>query len=76
MAPRPELQKAKPRRSGEIPLQLARRQLIPNPTLNAKAQRYNEASQDASEVDVGISIPVLLAESKKICRDKIPEGSH
>ncbi len=66
MARRPELQKAQSRIEAEkYRLQLASRQWIPDPTLNVKAQRYNEAVQAASEVDVGISIPLPWLNQKK-----------
>ena len=66
MAWRPELQKAQSRIEAEkYRLQLATRQWIPDPSLNVKAQRYNEASQAASEVDVGISIPLPWLNQKK-----------
>ena len=63
---RPELQKAQSRIEAEkYRLQLATRQWIPDPTLNVKAQRYNEAVQPASEVNVGISIPLPWLNQKK-----------
>jgi outer membrane protein TolC len=66
MARRPELQKAQSRIEAEkYRLQLATRKWIPDPTLNVKAQRYNEAAQAASEVDVGISIPLPWLNQKK-----------
>jgi cobalt-zinc-cadmium efflux system outer membrane protein len=42
-------------------VELANRQWFPDPTLDVQAQRYNEAGQAVSELDVGLSIglPVL-----------------
>ena len=66
IARRPELQKAQSRLEAEkYRLQLATRQWFPDPTLNVKAQHYNEAAQAASEVDVGISIPLPWLNQKK-----------
>ena len=66
VARRPELQEAQSRIEAErYRLQLATRQWIPDPSLNIKAQRYNEASQAASEVDIGISIPLPWLNQKK-----------
>ena len=55
----PELQRAQARLEAErFRVELARRQSFPDPALNVKAQRYNDAAQAVSEVDVGVSIPV------------------
>jgi len=37
-------------------VELANRQWFPDPTLDVQAQRYNEAGQAVSELDVGVSI--------------------
>jgi len=46
-------------------LELARREWIPDPALSIEAQRYNDASQVASEVGVGISFNVPWLNGKK-----------
>src|SRR5262245_29984577 len=59
LAQRPELQRAQDRLEAErFRLELARRQWFPDPALNVKAQRYNDAAQAISEVDVGVSFPL------------------
>jgi cobalt-zinc-cadmium efflux system outer membrane protein len=59
LAQRPELQRAQNRLEAErFRVELARRQWFPDPALNVKAQRYNDAAQAISEVDVGVSFPV------------------
>src|SRR5262245_28818114 len=56
---RPELQRAQDRLEAErFRSELARRQWFPDPALNVKAQRYNDAAQAVSEVDVGVSFPL------------------
>jgi len=66
IAHRPELQRAQSRISAErFRLELANRQWFPDPALNVKAQRYNDASQAISEVDVGISFPIPWLNGKK-----------
>jgi outer membrane protein TolC len=56
---RPELQRSQDRLEAErFRFELARRQWFPDPALNVKAQRYNDAAQAISEVDVGVSFPV------------------
>ena len=56
LAQRPELQRAQRRVEAEkARLQLANRQWFADPAVNVKAQRYNDASQAVSEVDVGVS---------------------
>src|SRR5881397_1636686 len=47
---------AKSSRSRKIPVQLANRQWFPDPTLDVQTQRYNQAGQAVSELDVGVSI--------------------
>jgi outer membrane protein TolC len=59
LAQRPELQRAQDRLEAErFRFELARRQWFPDPALNVKAQRYNDAAQAISEVDVGVSLPL------------------
>jgi outer membrane protein, heavy metal efflux system len=59
LAQRPELQRAQDRLEAErFRSELARRQWLPDPALNVKAQRYNDAAQAVSEVDVGVSVPL------------------
>jgi outer membrane protein TolC len=66
IARRPELQRAQSRINAErFRLELANRQWFPDPALNVKAQRYNDASQAISEVDVGVSFPIPWLNSKK-----------
>ncbi len=56
---RPEMQRAQSMIDAEkFRLELANRQWFPDPMVNVKAQRYNDASQVVSELDVGISIPL------------------
>jgi cobalt-zinc-cadmium efflux system outer membrane protein len=66
IAHRPELQRAQSRINAErFRSELANRQWFPDPALNVKAQRYNDASQAISEVDVGISFPIPWLNGKK-----------
>jgi outer membrane protein, heavy metal efflux system len=66
IAHRPELQRAQSRINAEgFRLELANRQWFPDPALNVKAQRYNDASQAISEVDVGVSFPIPWLNWKK-----------
>lgn len=59
LASRPEISIARSKVEAEkARLQLARRQWIADPTVNVKAQRYNEARQPVSEWDVGVSLPL------------------
>lgn len=46
-------------------LELAQREWIPDPAVNLQAQRYNRASQAASELSAGISINVPWMNWKK-----------
>lgn len=63
---RPELQRAQDRIDAErFRLQLANRQWFPDPALNVKTQRYNDAAQGVSEVNVGISFPLPFLNWKK-----------
>lgn len=63
---RPELQRAEDRVDAERSrLELANRQWFPDPALNVKTQRYNDAAQGVSEVDVGVSFPLPFLNFKK-----------
>jgi outer membrane protein TolC len=63
---RPELQRAQDRIDAErFRLELANRQWFPDPALNVKTQRYNDAAQGISEVDVGVSFPLPFLNWKK-----------
>jgi outer membrane protein TolC len=83
LAQRPELQRAQARLETErFRVELAKRQWFPDPALNVKAQRYNDAAQAVSEVDVGVSIPVPWLNWKKYdagvleARKSIENASH
>ena len=66
LARRPELQRAQDRLEAErFRFELARRQWFPDPALNVKAQRYNDAAEAVSEVDVGVSFPLPWLNWKK-----------
>ena len=66
LAQRPELQRAQARLEAErFRVELAKRQWFPDPALNVKAQRYNDAAQAVSEVDVGVSFPMPWLNWKK-----------
>jgi outer membrane protein TolC len=66
IARRPELQRAQSQiDAAKYRFELANRQWFPDPALNVKSQRYNEASQAISEFDVGISFPVPWLNWKK-----------
>ena len=59
LAQRPEVRMAAARvEEKKALLQLAHREWIPDPAITVEAQRYNGASQGASEVDAGISFNV------------------
>jgi outer membrane protein TolC len=66
VAARPEVQRAQSRVEAErFRTQLANRQWVPDPTVNVQAQRYNEANQAVSELDVGVSIPLPFFNPRK-----------
>jgi cobalt-zinc-cadmium efflux system outer membrane protein len=66
IALRPELQRARSQvDAARSRVELANRQWFPDPALNVKAQRYNEAAQAISEVDLGISFPIPWLNGKK-----------
>ncbi len=63
---RPEVQRAENRiQAGESRVQLARRQRVPDPTLNVKAERYNDTGRALSEVQVGVSIGLPFFNGRK-----------
>jgi outer membrane protein TolC len=83
LARRPELQRAQDRLEAErFRFELARRQWFPDPALNVKAQRYNDAAEAVSEVDVGVSFPLPWLNWKKYnssaleARKGIENASH
>jgi cobalt-zinc-cadmium efflux system outer membrane protein len=66
LSERPEMQRAQNRVEAErFRLQLANRQWFPDPTLDVQAQRYNEAGQAVSELDVGVSIGLPFLNQRK-----------
>ncbi len=66
MSARPEVQRLQNRIEAEKSrLQLARRQWISDPAVNIKAQRYNDAAQTVSELDVGVSIGLPFLNARK-----------
>ncbi len=63
---RPETQRAQNRVEAErFRLELANRQRFPDPTLDVQAQRYNEAGQAVSELDIGVSIGLPFLNPRK-----------
>lgn len=83
LAQRPELHRAQARLEAErFRVELAKRQWFPDPALNVKAQRYNDAAQAVSEVDIGVSFPVPWLNWKKYnsgaleARKSIETASH
>jgi len=66
LSERPEMQRAQNRVEAErFRVQLANRQRFPDPTLDVQAQRYNEAGQAVSELDVGVSIGLPFLNPRK-----------
>ena len=66
LSARPEVQRAQSRVEAEkFRVELANRQWFSDPTLNVQAQRYNDAGQTVSELDVGASIGLPFANPKK-----------
>ena len=66
LAHRPEIRIAQSKVAAETArLQLARRDWIPDPAVNLKAQRYNSAAQAASELDAGVSFSVPWLNARK-----------
>src|SRR5207302_8775259 len=56
---RPELQMARAKIDSEkSKLQLAHRAWIPDPAVNVKGQRYNDAAEAVSEFDAGVSFTI------------------
>src|SRR5262245_21781768 len=83
LARRPDSQCAQDRLEAErFRFELSRRQWFPDPALNVKAQRYNDAAEAVSEVDVGVSFPVPWLNWKKYnsgvleARKSIESASH
>jgi len=63
---RPEMQRAQNRVEAErFRVELANRQRFPDPTLDVQAQRYNQAGQAVSELDVGVSIGLPFLNPRK-----------
>jgi outer membrane protein TolC len=63
---RPEIQQAQSMiDSARFGVELAHRQWVPDPMVNVTAQRYNDASQVVSELDLGFSIPLPWFNRKK-----------
>ncbi len=59
LAQRPEVQMARAKIDGEkSKLQLAHRAWIPDPAVNIKGQRYNDAAEAVSELDAGLSFTI------------------
>ena len=66
LSARPEMQRAQNRVEAErFRVELANRQRLPDPTLDVQAQRYNEAGQAVSELDVGVSIGLPFLNPRK-----------
>ena len=66
LSARPEMQRAQNRVEAErFRVELANRQWFPDPTLDVQAQRYNEAGQAVSELDVGVSIGLPFLNPRK-----------
>jgi len=66
LSARPEMQRAQNRVEAErFRIELANRQWFPDPTLDVQAQRYNEAGQAVSELDVGVSIGLPFLNPRK-----------
>ena len=66
LSARPEVQHAQNRVEAERHrVELAKRQWFPDPTVNVQAQRYNDAGQAVSELDVGVSVGLPFANPRK-----------
>ena len=66
LSARPEMHRAQNRVEAEkFRVELANRQWFPDPTLDVQAQRYNEAGQAVSELDVGLSIGLPFLNPRK-----------
>jgi outer membrane protein TolC len=66
LSARPEMQRAQNRVEVErFRVELANRQRFPDPTLDVQTQRYNEAGQAVSELDVGVSIGLPFLNPRK-----------
>ena len=63
---RPEIRAARARTAAdEATLRLAHRAWIPDPSVKIEGQRYNDAAQSLSELDVGISFSVPWGNPRK-----------
>jgi len=63
---RPEVKMAEAKiEAQESKLQLAHREWIPDPAIGVKGQRYNDAAQAVSELDVGVSFTVPWVNFRK-----------
>jgi cobalt-zinc-cadmium efflux system outer membrane protein len=63
---RPEVKMAEAKIEAEkSKLQLAHREWIPDPAIGVKGQRYNDAAQAVSELDVGVSFTVPWVNFRK-----------
>jgi len=66
LSARPEMQRAQNRVEAErFRVELATRQRFSDPTIDVQAQRYNEAGQAVSELDVGVSIGLPFLNPRK-----------
>jgi outer membrane protein TolC len=66
LSARPEMRRAQNRVEAErFRAELAGRQWFPDPTLDVQAQRYNEAGQAVSELDIGVSIGLPFLNPRK-----------
>src|SRR2546423_10629227 len=66
LAQRPEVQMARAKIDGEkSKLQLAHRAWIPDPAVNIKGQRYNDAAEAVSELDAGLSVTIPWVDPSK-----------
>ncbi len=66
LSARPEMQRAQNRVEAErFRVEFANRQWFHDPTIDVQAQRYNEAGQAVSELDVGVSIGLPFLNPRK-----------
>lgn len=66
IAARPEVQRAQNRiEADRSRLELAQRQWLPDPNLNVQAQRYNDAREAVSELDLGVSVGLPFLNPRK-----------
>src|SRR5437899_9488134 len=70
LSARPEMQRAQNRVEAErFRLELANRQRFSDPTLDVQAQRYNEAGQAVSELDIGVSLGLPRSEERRVGKE-------